>query len=120
MLLDRDAILSAEPTLPHVDVEVPEWGGTIRLRSMTAGERDRWEADQLASPNADVRARLVAACACDDSGAPLFAKADVARLSAQSARVMGRLFDAALALNRISGEDVDALEKNSSNGHSAG
>ena len=30
-LLSRDAILQAQD-LPHEDVEVPEWGGMVRVR----------------------------------------------------------------------------------------
>jgi len=37
MLLSRDAILAAP--IPTSDVEVPEWGGTVRIRALSARAR---------------------------------------------------------------------------------
>ncbi len=42
-LLPRDLIDGADD-LPVEDVEVPEWGGAVRLRTLTGSERDGFEA----------------------------------------------------------------------------
>ena len=69
-LLSAAAILSAAD-LPHEDVAVPEWGGTVRIRTMTSGARDEYEQKMLAAkgqPQRNVRAQLVALCAVDEAG----------------------------------------------------
>ena len=38
-LLSKEQILAAED-LPHKDVPVPEWKGTVRVRALTGFERD--------------------------------------------------------------------------------
>ena len=46
-LLDRATILAADD-LRHVDVDVPEWGGVVRVRSLTGAERLDMENEGLA------------------------------------------------------------------------
>ena len=43
MLLNKDSILSAADFV-YVEHEVPEWQGTVRLRGLSAAERDEFEA----------------------------------------------------------------------------
>ena len=42
MALSKDAILAAKDTDVH-EVDVPEWGGSILLRSMTGAQRNNYE-----------------------------------------------------------------------------
>jgi hypothetical protein len=112
MQLTRDQIFAAED-LTTVAVEVPEWGGTVFVRMMTAGERDRFETDLLEHPGQDVRARLAAATACDESGQLLFTPADIGTLTRKGAAAMTRLFAASAKLNRITAKDVEELAGNS-------
>lgn len=124
-LLSRAAILAAHD-LPHVDVDVAEWGGTVRVRSMTGTERDGWEtlflsarADGKPTTVENVRARLVALTVIDESEARLFTDEDVALLGQKSAAALDRVFAAALSLNRLSKGHVDELAKNSAGDPSA-
>jgi len=112
-LLDKAAIVDADD-LPHEDVEVPEWGGTVRVRTMTGLERDRFEAEMLAAEGAgaNVRARLVGRCMIDAGGKALFDDQTLDALGAKSARALDRVFTVAQRLNGLSGADVDELEKN--------
>jgi len=41
-LLTRDAILEAQD-LQHEEVYIPEWGGSVRVRTLTGAERDAFE-----------------------------------------------------------------------------
>ncbi|MEU5950323.1 hypothetical protein ABZ793_32935, partial [Micromonospora sp. NPDC047465] len=41
-LLNRDAILAAEDRT-YEEVNCPEWGGSVRLRSITGAQRDAYE-----------------------------------------------------------------------------
>lgn len=113
-LLSAASILSAED-LPHEDVAVPEWGGVVRIRTMTAGARDDYEQTMLAAKGQrqrNVRAQLVALCAVDETGGRLFGPGDIEALGAKSAKALDRLFDAAIRLNGLGASDIEDLEKN--------
>lgn len=113
----RDRILAAEDR-PHTDVEVPEWGVTVRIRAMSGLDRDLWEAGILArrqsggGPLANMRASLVAHCALDpETGERLFSEDDVAVLGSKAAKPLDRLFSVASDLSGLSDKDVKDLEK---------
>jgi hypothetical protein len=114
-LLSRDQILGADD-LPTEDIEVPEWGGCVRLRTLTGEERDRFEASSIKGKGRNrgvnydnLRARLVARCAINEEGNPLFGEADVRKLGQKSAAALDRLFDAASRMNGIGESDVEDL-----------
>lgn len=115
MTLSKDQILAADD-LTVWDVDVPEWGGTVRVRSLTGTERDAYEASivqvqgntrKLRMENA--RAKLVALCLVDDQGERLFSDKEAAALGAKSGKVLDRLFDVAAALSGLSTEAVEEL-----------
>lgn len=114
-LLTREAILGCDD-LPRQEVPVPEWGGSVSVRMMTAAERERWEAFVQGETRDRIRATLAARTVCDEAGELLFSEADVEALGAKSGPALTRIFAAALKLNRVSKEDVDELEKNSEAG----
>lgn len=119
-VLGRDAILAA-PDLTTHRVEVPEWGGAVYVRGLTAAERDAFEASivqvgadgskQVATGN--IRARLVVLGCCDEAGERLFTDEDVAALGAKSAGALERLFDTIRHLSAMTDEDLAQLEGNS-------
>ena len=92
MALSREQILTASPALRVERVQVPEWGGEVCVREMTAGERDRWDAWQIdhTGPDRfnDLRARLLVTVLCDDAGARLFSDADIEHVSRMPAAIM--------------------------------
>lgn len=116
-LLGRDAILAAQD-LPTKDVPVPEWGGTVRIRSLTARDRDALETaiyqarqEGLVAPD-NVRARYASACIVDENGKPLFTEEDIVALGGKSAAALGRVYDAVLSFNAIAEGDVEELAGN--------
>lgn len=118
-LLSKEAIFGADDRRYEL-VEVPEWGGTVRLRSLTGEERDRYEAGtfkQVGNKQVrdlrNIRARLVVLSVVDEQGAPMFDQNDVAALSRRSAAALDRLFEAACRLSGLSEDDVADLEGNS-------
>lgn len=121
-LLTREAILTADDLQVEV-VEVPEWGGTVRVRGLTGAERDAFEASviDLASNGrrapvmnlVNLRAKLAARCIVDEQGIRLFSDADIAALGQKSAHALQRVFEAAQRLSGLTKEDVEELEKNS-------
>ena len=123
--LSRDAILRREDIVTE-EVEVPEWGGTVRVRGMSGVERDAFEASLIEQPVANgqrkrrnqtatksnlanVRAKLCTWCIVDGSGGRLFADADVVALGAKSAAALDRIYDVATRLSGITDEDVEEV-----------
>ena len=110
-MLTRDAFLAAA-TLAKEAVEIPALGGSAYVRTMTAGERDRFEAEHLKDPSRDFRARVAVATLCDEEGRLLFAAADVPALSAIPYAALDPVVEVAMRLSRIGAADVKALEGN--------
>ena len=119
-LLSKSAILCAND-LQTEDVEVPEWGGAVRVRSFTGRERDAFEASMVRGDGRDrkvdltnMRARLVGLTVIDETGQRLFTDDEVDLLGAKSGAALDRVFAVAQKLNGLSGSDVEELTKNSS------
>jgi hypothetical protein len=115
-ILSADEILAADDLLCR-DVDVPEWGGVVRVRTMTGTERDRFEASTYNEGRgmniADLRARLCALCIVGDDGKTrLFTDHQVEALGKKSASALNRVFDVARSLNGLTQEDVDELAGN--------
>ena len=126
MLLGHDDILKADD-LPTEIVDVPEWGGEVKIRCLTGEERDEWEAsqmvlrgDQYVRDSANLRAKLVAASIVGEDGEKLFTRQDVYALGRKSGAALDRVFEAATKLSRLTAEDSADLGKDSVNGQAAG
>jgi len=124
-LLSRAQMLAAQD-LKTIDVDVPEWGGPVRLRMLSATERDEFDASiskvTATSRTLDLRnlrARMVARSVVDEEGAAVFTEADAVELGKKSSIAIGRLFEAAQKLNGITPTAVDEAEKNSASVPSA-
>lgn len=111
MFLNRDRILSADD-LPREVVEVPEWGGSVYVRTMTGAERDRFEDEHHKQVNRNFRARLAVLTVCDEAGVLLFKPEDAGALGEKSAAALNRVLDVSAKLNGLTKSDVDDLEKN--------
>lgn len=111
-MLTREQFLACpKPTVE--EIQVPALGGAVYVRAFSAGARDVFEVEHAKAGTKDFRARLAVATVCDVDGAPLFTSADVPALSALPASVVDPIVLAASRLNRLTDEDVDALQKNS-------
>jgi hypothetical protein len=98
-----EEILAADDRLT-VDVYVPEWKKTIRLRQLTAAE-----SVQLTQiPKNEGLTTIVAMSAIDAAGNKLFK--DVDRLKGKSAAALARLQEEALRLNGFSANAVVAAK----------
>lgn len=117
-LLSRDAILQAQD-LPTERVEVPEWGGEVIVRGLTAAERDQFEQSIVEARGKDtrvnlrnIRAKLVALCVVDEEGKRLFKDEDAELLGRKSAVALNRIFEVAQRLSGLRPEDVEELAGN--------
>lgn len=113
-LLTAADILGADDIVKE-RVEVPEWGGHVFVRVMSGSTRDRWEAHvythgkSMDERMVNLRARLIAATACNDKGELLFTSKQIEQLGKKSAKAMDRVFAVASKINGLTKEDVDSL-----------
>lgn len=106
------------------DVDVPEWGGSVRVRGLTGEERDAYEASLIEERKRggvgvtkkrlrNARARLIVMAAVDDAGDPLFTTEDIPWLGQKSARAVDRLAEKARELSGMTEQDEEELLGNS-------
>ena len=125
-MLSRDEILKVDD-IRYEEVEVPEWGGTVRVRGMSGAERDAFEGSvveqrgkKTAVNTRNLRAKLVAKSIVDGAGKRIFDDGDVEALGQKSAAALNRVFEVAQRLSGLSDEDMEELEKNSGSDQSDG
>ena len=117
--LTREQILACQD-IKIEEVQVPEWGGGVFVKSLTGKELDLYQDGIVKMRGKDVqginyvnmRSKLVAMALCDAEGKRLFSETDVETLAAKSAGALNRVF---LAAQRISGLDKTEVEDISKN-----
>ena len=112
MALTKEQIFAADD-LKTKEVDVPEWGGKVKLRTMTGTERESYfrrlmkhRADEIPK---DLFQTLVVICAVDDNGKQLFTMDDLPELAKKNGAVLDRLTKAAGDLNGLSDNSIDEL-----------
>lgn len=120
-LLSKEQIWAANDILVD-EVEVPEWGGSVRVKGLSGRERDAFEAASLLASKKgqprevnlkNLRARLIVASVVDENNQPLFDSKDVMRLGEKSAAALERVFEKAQKLSGMTDADVEDLAGNS-------
>jgi hypothetical protein len=96
-VLNRESILAARK-LPTETVDVPEWGGTACVKTLTAAEFMALTAKTKADPERTY-AHWIIATVVDEQGQPVFKPEDVAAIGEQPISAIERLADAAQRLN---------------------
>ncbi|MET0419011.1 MAG: hypothetical protein ABW022_23610 [Actinoplanes sp.] len=115
--LTRDQIVEADDT-EYAEVDCPEWGGKVRLKSIRGKQRDAYEQSLIQERGGsrqmnllNARAKLIVLCAVDEAGALLFSPDDLNALGRKNAKPLDRLFDACRRLAGLSEDDVEELTK---------
>jgi hypothetical protein len=117
MVLTASQIFEADD-IQRIEVEIPEWGGSVYVRTLTGAERDKFEASMLdaegrAERVANLRARLAVLVCCDADGKRIFSTDETAvPLGKKSAAALDRIWDAARTLNRMDDASIEEAEKN--------
>jgi len=118
MMLTKEQILSADDRKSEV-VEVPEWGGSVRVSVMSAKARDMYDASlikiigkKVEQDITNARAKLLAACIVDDHGKTLFSSADVEALGEKSTIALERVAKVAARINGLTEEAIEDSVKN--------
>lgn len=133
--MTRDQILGTPRTGYHeIDLsDIAGWG-KVRIKDLTAGERDKIEASCVVERVVvgrngkrklkkdttldGIRAKFVAACVVDDDGRRVFSADDVAAISDLNAQAIDRIFVTIQERNGLRDEDLDELAGNFSDGQS--
>lgn len=121
-MLTKQGILSKNDQ-QFEDVPVPEWAEGeseevfVRVRGLTARERDAFESEVAGSGEKlnydNVRAKLMVRTVVDETGQLMFAEADVPLLGIKSAKALSRVYNVAARLSGLTKDDVESLAKNS-------
>ncbi len=121
-VLNREQIRAAKDIKLHT-VAVPEWGGEVKVRMLTARERTQFEQAVTSGrgQNRDVnmrifREKLLALVLVDEQGNRLFNdqdQEDLEIISGKSASACERVVDVAMRMNGLSRRDVESLTGNS-------
>jgi len=123
----RDTILGVQD-LPIEEVQTDEWAPFgvpfVRVRGLTATEREKWERslpdDENSKKITHIRERLVVLTVVDADGKPEFQDADVKALGDLSAQVITRVFNAARRLSGMLTEAELEAQANPSLGDQGG
>src|SRR4051794_1110367 len=99
-LLSADEILNAQDTR-YDTVKVPEWGGSVRIRTMAGDESLNFTESNTGPARKTAGIRLVALCAVDAEGNRLFTEKQLEALKRKSSVALSRVADAALRLNEM-------------------
>lgn len=118
MSLTRDAFLKPAE-IPMEEVPIPELGGSVWIKGMTAKGRAEFERQfqtgsgkQHKGRIGEVRERLMVACCCDKDGNQIFQTDDVAAIGLQRVDIIERCVNVAMRLCGMSETDVESLAKN--------
>ena len=122
--LSKTQILQADDIV-YEDVAVPEWGGVVRVKTLTGLERDGLEQSMLEGKGksqnvnmANFRAKLCSRTMVDDGGKRVFSDLDIADLGKKSGQALQRVFNVASKLSGFSDSDIEDLTKNLESGQS--
>jgi hypothetical protein len=119
--LTKEQILKASD-LKSETIEVPEWGGSVNIRTLTGAERDAFEQTMVIKKGktnlVNIRARLCAVTIVDDAGNLVFDDKDIEDLGKKSGAALDRVFAVAQRLNGFGDKDIEDLGKNLNKGQS--
>lgn len=110
-LLTRDKIKNAKD-LKHEDVDVPEWGGKIRLKQMNAGETNAFTAALATTKTKGAGMYLMLVySARNEAGELIFTEEDLEWMVEKNIDILNILQRKALALNKMTPAGEAALKK---------
>ncbi|TVS15198.1 MAG: hypothetical protein EA417_13805 [Gammaproteobacteria bacterium] len=119
-LLTKKEVLAADDRATEI-VEVPEWGGAVRVQALDAWQQSKYEQSlfdtrldergkvQVTSRREGENVRLAALGIVEEDGKPMFTEAE---LRTKSAAAVNRC---AAAIRRLSGMDTASKEKAAGN-----
>ncbi|MBI5964940.1 MAG: hypothetical protein HY863_15785 [Chloroflexi bacterium] len=120
-LLSKSSILAAQD-LPFENVDVPEWGGTVRVIGLNAKDAQRYSSRLVVINPLDgkvqklkldtVMTDLLVRTIVDENNDPLFSEDDIEALGKKSAQVLTRLFEVAQRLSGLGDSSAKEIKAN--------
>lgn len=111
----RDTIFGSQDLVIE-ELFIPEWNSTVRIRSLTAMERDEFEHSMLDQRGRrtkidahNIRAKLAVLCLVDGNGARLFKNEEYLQLGLKNASALSRIYNKSQELSGVTDEDIEEL-----------
>ena len=112
--LNAESILAAEDFC-YADVECPEWGGTVRVRSLSGGQRSVITQRVQVKETNELEELLVVMGVVNEDGARIFTNEDIEALKKKSNAPISRIAKKIMEISGIGNADeaVNEAKKNS-------
>lgn len=111
-LLNRKQFIDADD-IKYCEVELPELGGSVRIRSMSGKDEIEFEDVKKNKEATEWIFWAIARYCVDENNQQMFTEDDVEAIKEKSSSSIKKLFDAILDLNTINDSKVEAEAKNS-------
>ena len=112
MILSRDFLMSHVSVLKPVEVECPEWGGSVLVERAVAKKQMDYSSLIEKLENVNPNISLIITFCVDENGKNLFSEADVDWLEHQPISVINRLARTIAEENGFTKEVQEAAEEN--------
>jgi len=115
----EDQVLTATDILDKSDteydyVDIPEWGGRVKIRSLTADEVIKFTESMKGEAKKNAMVRICHLCTVNEDGSPMFEDGNmIAKLQKKSVKAINRIQKAALKLNGM--DDEAKAQENAKN-----
>jgi hypothetical protein len=103
--LSREEILRARTNRKPVPIEVPEWGGVVFAKVLSANDQSTLVEDGV--PDGALPVRVLVRALCDENENPLFSEDDAAELGKEAFPVILRVFSVVAKLNGLSNKELE-------------
>lgn len=124
------ADILATPDREYREIDVSKWWGPgrkVRVQSLTAGERDAWEASYVTQGKKGeqrvntqtIRAGMVCRSLVDEQNYLMFSLDEVLILQSKHAGAIDAIYTVCAEMNGVTDADVEELEGNSGRGPTA-
>ncbi len=110
MTLNKHQIFGCDD-MRYSTLDVPEWGGEIRLKTMSFAEQSDYEKLKESKDSAGLIVGMVVRCAVDEHGKRLFEESDLEELQKKNTQVLVKIFHAALELNSLHEDELKSKAK---------
>ena len=102
-------ILEADD-LKIVEVDVPEWGGVVRLRPMSAEEVIAFNEVNKDASKKHAAVRVTATCLVNEDGTPMFTQAQIDKLSKKSLAAFMKIQRVAMKINGLDDKEIKEVK----------
>lgn len=125
-MLDRETLRKAMRG-PIKTIDVPEWGGEVGIRRLSAGDLVRLRelikidgTERTEAANLNATCEMLAMSLCDSDAKPIFTADELRDWDGQQVGILQTVLAAAQEHNGMGDNAAEDLEKNSESGQTSG